>query len=237
MVCKHCKSLCIKAGLSRNRLQRYQCKACRRYQQARYKYEACYANADQSIIKLLTEGLAIRGIARFLRISATTVISRIKSIATKLNKTYASNLPGVYEIDEMWTYIGSKQRDTWITYAIDRETKEVINFVVGPRSRERLSIVTASALALCPAKICTDGLPTYKTLIPTTIHRVGLPHTRRIERFNLTLRTHLKRLNRKTICFSKSLSMLENCLKIYFWGVKRDFYKKISAFHVPGVTS
>ncbi|MBS1665188.1 MAG: hypothetical protein JST68_29350 [Bacteroidetes bacterium] len=40
----------------------------------------------------------------------------------------------------------------------------------------------------------------------------------RSERKNLTLRTHLKRLSCRTFCFSKSLSMLESCLKLYFWG-------------------
>ncbi|HMW09684.1 MAG TPA: transposase, partial [Bacteroidia bacterium] len=32
------------------------------------------------------------------------------------------------------------------------------------------------------------------------------------------LRTHLKRLNRRTICFTRSAIMLFACLKIYFWG-------------------
>ncbi|MDL2326931.1 IS1 family transposase [Bacteroidales bacterium OttesenSCG-928-A14] len=32
---------------------------------------------------------------------------------------------------------------------------------------------------------------------------------------NLTLRTHLKRLSRKTICFTRSVEMLSSCLKLY----------------------
>jgi IS1 family transposase len=35
---------------------------------------------------------------------------------------------------------------------------------------------------------------------------------------NLLVRTHLKRLNRKTICFSRSLTVLMAVLRIYFWG-------------------
>ena len=41
--------------------------------------------------------------------------------------------------------------------------------------------------------------------------------TNHIERRNLTLRTHLKRLNKITICFFKNLVILAACLKIYFW--------------------
>ncbi|WP_343791129.1 IS1 family transposase, partial [Wandonia haliotis] len=39
-----------------------------------------------------------------------------------------------------------------------------------------------------------------------------------IERKNLTLRTHVKRLNRRTICYSKSLLTLSAIMRIYFWG-------------------
>lgn len=37
----------------------------------------------------------------------------------------------------------------------------------------------------------------------------------RKERMNLTLRTHLKRLIRRGICFSRSAVMLDACLKLY----------------------
>ena len=172
---------------------------------------------NHEIVQLLKEGVAIRGIARFLNISVTTVIARIKSIAKNLTKENQRNHKGVYEIDELWTYVGKKTNDVWISYAINRLTKEVVSFVVGPRTKARLSCATSATLALKPAKVCTDGLHTYRTLVPPGIHHIGLPHTRHIERFNLTLRTHLKRLTRKTICFSKNLVMLESCLKIYFW--------------------
>ncbi|WP_409070947.1 IS1 family transposase [Flavobacterium sp.] len=38
-----------------------------------------------------------------------------------------------------------------------------------------------------------------------------------MERKNLSLRTHLKRLNRRSICFSKNLIILNAVLRIYFW--------------------
>ncbi|MBP6430489.1 MAG: hypothetical protein KA319_01880 [Ferruginibacter sp.] len=66
-------------------------------------------------------------------------------------------------------------------------------------------------------KIYTDGLSNYKYLVPPTLHSIKQFGTNRIERVNLNLRTHLKRLGRRTICFSKSLAMLLACVKIYFW--------------------
>jgi insertion element IS1 protein InsB len=38
-------------------------------------------------------------------------------------------------------------------------------------------------------------------------HTVGKRHTQKIERKHLTLRTRIKRLVRKTICFSKTTQM------------------------------
>jgi insertion element IS1 protein InsB len=38
-------------------------------------------------------------------------------------------------------------------------------------------------------------------------HQPGKRHTQKIERKHLTLRTRIKRLTRKTICFSKSIQM------------------------------
>jgi IS1 family transposase len=58
----------------------------------------------------------------------------------------------------------------------------------------------------------------YRFLIAKKLHSTCLHATNHIERKNLTIRTHLKRLNRKTICFSRSLVLLTAILKIYFWG-------------------
>lgn len=81
-----------------------------------------------------------------------------------------------------------------------------------------MSVVTET-LHLAEAKrIYTDKLRNYKSLINKSIHRTTLHGTNHIERHNLTLRTHLKRLSHKTICFSRSMAVLAAILKIYFWG-------------------
>ena len=59
-------------------------------------------------------------------------------------------------------------------------------------------------LLLNPQRIYTDRLPLYRSIIPKNIHKVFQYCTNKIERNNLTLRTHIKRLSRKTICFSKN---------------------------------
>ena len=44
-------------------------------------------------------------------------------------------------------------------------------------------------------------------LFPLILYHTGKINTQKIERKHLSFRTRLKRLARKTICFSKSLSM------------------------------
>ncbi len=114
-------------------------------------------------------------------------------------------------------YTNNKRNGCWVIYAINRKTKTVMDLVVGRRTKENVNKVISSILSLNPKMIYTDRLLLYKSLIPKSIHRSIEYGTNHIERFNLTLRTHIKRLNRSTICFSKSEYMLEACLNIYFW--------------------
>jgi len=66
--------------------------------------------------------------------------------------------------------------------------------------------------------IYTDKLKNYRYLIQKKLHNTRVHCTNHLERHNLSVRTHLRRLNRKTICFSRSLVVLVAVLRIYFWG-------------------
>jgi IS1 family transposase len=66
-------------------------------------------------------------------------------------------------------------------------------------------------------KIYTDQLKHYRFLIEKNIHKTKSRMTNHLERMHLNLRTHLKRLNRRSIGFSRSLVMLISILKIYLW--------------------
>lgn len=218
MECRYCKARCVKAGVRRGCVQKFRCKACKKYQQQFYCKRAYELDINSRIAQLLIEGISMRGIARVLKISTATVMQRIKCIAKAIVRPRSHIKHGIYEVDEMWTYIGNKTNTIWVMYVFDRKAKTVVDFKIGSRTKANLQALIDSIVPRIPQKICTDGLNIYQSLIPSAIHRIGLTYTRHIERHNLNLRTHLKRLSRKTICFSKSKEMLEACLKIYFWG-------------------
>lgn len=97
-----------------------------------------------------------------------------------------------------------------------KDSKNIVSFNVGKRTNKTLSHVLDTLKLSNPKKIFTDRLKNYRYLIDRKLHSVKRFGTNHIERKNLTLRTHLKRLNRRTI-FSKSLVVLISVLKIYFW--------------------
>ncbi len=53
----------------------------------------------------------------------------------------------------------------------------------------------------------TDNWGAYERHLDPEKHIIGKQNTQKIERKHLTLRTRIKRLTRKTICFSKSKQM------------------------------
>ena len=50
----------------------------------------------------------------------------------------------------------------------------------------------------------TDGLGAYERHIDPEQHEVGKEHTQKIESKHINLQTRIKRLVRRTICFSKT---------------------------------
>lgn len=207
----------VKNGKSKTGKQRYICKTCGKTQVENYTYNAYTPNLNKQIIILTKEGLGIRSTARVLQISTTTLLSRIITIAQGIKQPPVS-INKVYEVDEICTFIKSKSKQIWIVYALERKSSNVVSFSVGSRSNKTLSIVLKSLHYSTPKAIYTDGLKNYRYLVSEQIHRVKLYGTNHIERKNLTLRTHLKRLNRRSICFTKSLLVLLSVLKMYFWG-------------------
>ncbi len=64
-------------------------------------------------------------------------------------------------------------------------------------------------------EFASDEWQSYPKFVPSEIHHIGKDKTQRIERLNLNFPVHLKRLNRRTIAFSKSDQMHEAVIKLY----------------------
>jgi IS1 family transposase len=212
-----CTHSLIKNGKYISGKQKYKCTKCGKHRVLHYQYTAYKQDTNSFIINHLKEGCGIRSIARLAKISTSTVVRRIKQLAQSIKQPHIK-LGKTYELDEMRTYVGNKDNIYWVIYAIDKQTKEVVMLRVGKRNKTTVKKVTDVLLLSNPQAIHTDKLGLYKTLIPKEIHKTKKGGINHIERKNLTLRTHIKRLSRRTICFSKSAIMLKNSVELYLWG-------------------
>ncbi len=107
------------------------------------------------------------------------------------------------EMDEMWSYVGSKSNQRWLWHAIDPASGEVLTYVFGKRRDEVFLELKGLLEPFGITRFYTDGWGAYKRHLDPEQHVVGKQNTQKIERKHLTLRTRIKRLARKTICFSK----------------------------------
>ena len=72
----------------------------------------------------------------------------------------------------------------------------------------------------------TDDWGAYERHLEADKHEIGKRNTQKIERKNLNFRTRIKRLTRKTICFSKLESMHDTVIGLLINKVEfgRDIY-------------
>lgn len=216
MRCQYCKTVCIKYGKQKSGVQKYHCKSCGKTQQEDYSYKACMYETRKLIPKLKISNCGVMQIAEALEISPTTVISRVKKAASVL-KAPALPYDGVYEVDEMKTYCKNKKNEIWVAYGIERKTGKVTAIGIGKRNISLLRKVINSILMSSPKRIYTDGLVHYKSLIPSGLHKSSKHFLNMIERKNLSVRNALKRFNRSTLGYSRSMEMLACCLKLFLW--------------------
>ena len=111
------------------------------------------------------------------------------------------------EVDEMWSFVKRKKEPRWLWHAIDHRSGKVLAYVFGRRQDEVFLKLKALLEPFGITRYYTDYWGTYTRHLEADEHQPGKGNTQQIERKHLTLRTRLKRLTCKTICFSKSIQM------------------------------
>jgi insertion element IS1 protein InsB len=113
----------------------------------------------------------------------------------------------ISELDEMWAYVTRKSNPRWLWHAIDHHSGKVLAYVVGRRKDEVFLQLKALLEPFGITKYYTDGWGAYERHLDPKHHRVGKDQTQKIESKHINLRTRIKRLVRRTICFSKTERM------------------------------
>jgi insertion element IS1 protein InsB len=111
------------------------------------------------------------------------------------------------EADEMWSFVQSKAQQRWLWHAIDHRSGALLAYVLASHQDEAFVQLKSLLEPFGIMQFYTDGWGAYERHLDPSLHTVGKRNTQKIERKHLTLRTRIKRLARKTICFSKSIVM------------------------------
>jgi IS1 family transposase/transposase-like protein len=173
------------------------------------------------IVDMAMNASGIRDTARVLGISPTTVINKLKQQEGTLSLVNTAYLESVNpeqtevtlckveeaEGDEMWSFVGNKSQQHWLWHAIDHNSGKILAYVFGSRKDEVFCQLKDLLKPFGIQRFYTDNWTAYSRHSVAKEHIVGKDKTWKIERKHLTLRTRIKRLTRKTICFSKSILM------------------------------
>jgi len=111
------------------------------------------------------------------------------------------------ELDEMWAYVARKSNPRWLWHAIEHRTGKVLAYVFGRRKDDVCLKLKELLEPFGITTYYTDGWGAYERHLGAETHQVGKENTQKIESKPINLRTRIKRLVRRTICFSKTEQM------------------------------
>ena len=130
------------------------------------------------------------------------------------------------EMDEMWSYYHDKAHQVWLWWAVDHETNVPLAYTFGTREHKYLDELLGLLEPFSIGTVYADNNYAYQEKISPDKLVSGKKNTQKIERDHLTLRTRIKRLCRKTICFSKNkqihIAVIGTFINIVFFGRKFD---------------
>ena len=216
IACPHCSSFNLKKnGKTANKKQKYQCKDCGKQFITNYTYQGCRPEIRLLILKMTLNSSGIRDISRVLQISTNTVQKYLLKEARKIPLVRPPTRAKLVELDEFWSFVGSKANQRWTWLGVTSSTRRIGAVVNGRRTdkccRQLLEQYQNSRIE----EFATDDWQSYSKFVPSEIHHTGKDKTKRVERVNLNFRVHLKRLNRRTIAFSKSDEMHDAVINLY----------------------
>ena len=98
---------------------------------------------------------------------------------------------------------------------MDHRSGKVLAYVFGRRKDEVFLQLKALLEPFGMTRDYTDDWGAYTRHVEADKHQPGQRNTQKIERQHLTLRTRIKRLTRRTICFSKSIQMHDMVIGLF----------------------
>ena len=163
-------------------MQNYCCLECgRQFVEA---HDTLRPEQKKLIEKLLLERLSLRGIGRVLGVALTSLLRFMEGLYEASPDDLKVVLPkrrAAVELlclevaaDEMWSFVQAKKNKQWGWLALDRDSRQIIAFYVGDRSRKSAPKLGGRIPAVYrqQATFSTDGWEAYQGVIPAAQHDV-----------------------------------------------------------------
>jgi insertion element IS1 protein InsB len=230
-VCPRCQSPKFKKnGHIHNGKQNHHCHDCGRQFVESFEQYLISDDRRALIKRLLLERISLRGICRAVGVSLKWLLGFLvqcfEALPDHLHVQPVTCTQNVMiqrldvEADEMSSFIQKKANKQWIWMAMDAQSRQVIAFHIGDRSRQSAKKLWAKIPpAYCQqATFYTDQYVVYVGVIPPAQHRAISKLTRKtnhLERFNNTLRQRVSRLVREALSFSKKLANHSGAIKLF----------------------
>jgi IS1 family transposase len=144
------------------------------------KMNALTTDKKLAVLSSLIEGNSIRSTERMTGIHRDTICRLLVAVGNHCGELLDARIRNVrvqyVEADEIWTYVGKKNRhvndddpaefgDQWVFVAMDAETKLIPSYVVGKRTREttyRFLLDLQKRVADTRFQLTTDGYHFYE---------------------------------------------------------------------------
>jgi len=169
------------------------------------------------------ERLSLRGIERIFGLSRRTVsrwlaqwITQVPAIESKLLPAVAED---VLELDELWSFVGSKAQERWLWLALCRRPRQVVAYWLGDRSENSASHLWCrlpTDYRGCAS--FSERWAAYAFVFDRRRHQSvdkQSGQTAHVERWFNTLRQRLARFTRKTLAFSKRDDLHDGLLRLF----------------------
>jgi insertion element IS1 protein InsB len=193
--CPDCHSTdVVQYGKQANGTQRYRCNnrdGPRTIFLLQYQDQGRLPAVKQQIVDMTLNGSGVRDIVRVLRVSSATVINvlkkkepTVKQVNERLLRTLDPSQVNVIlrqvdeaEMDEMWSFVGSKSQQRWLWHAIDHYTGQILAYVLGTREDETFLQLKGLLAPLGIVHFYTDGWGSYRRHLDSNTHTIGKQHT------------------------------------------------------------
>lgn len=190
MNCEHCGGELKLHGKSKQSLQRYRCKECKKCSTEEHVKPIGNMKLDfdkaEMCLRLLLEGNSIRSTERITGVNRNTLcdlVAVVGNLCEQFLKNVIQDVPVEdIQVDELWGFVNCKERtrkrlhprnfargDAYCYLAVERKTKLIVAWHLGKRSGHdtyafmvKLRRATAGRFQLS-----TDGFPSYQDAVPT----------------------------------------------------------------------